>query len=47
MQRIRELLDAALLILAGTALCVGGLAVILITQPWFWIAVIAITLITQ
>jgi hypothetical protein len=47
MQRIRELLDAALLMLAGTALIVGGLAVILITETWFWIAVIAITLINQ
>jgi len=47
MKRIRELLDAALLILAGTTLIVGGFVAILITETWFWIAVIAITLINQ
>lgn len=41
---MNEKLELLLGILALAVMGIGGIAVILIVQPWFWLAVIAITL---
>jgi len=42
-----QIIGAIILGFVVASIIVSGLALILITRVWFWVAVIAITLITQ
>lgn len=51
MAKIIEAIGTALSVIATVvaagAMVIGGVAIILIVSPWFWLAVIAIFLITK
>ncbi len=44
---MHEKIDLLLGVIVISAIAVGGFTLILITRMWFWVAVIAITLITN
>lgn len=44
-EKLRECIEGFLVILAAFGVAIGGLLVILICQPFFWLAVIALILI--